>query len=130
MPASRGRETPSPERNVVASSSSSLQYKEDVHVVLKMTYLKQDAVVGDVSPEVRDGVPAVSSAHLDLQHPIAVQIRANLTFYVESIEVATLFGFLDLLWPCRVVCRVVTFRKSNLIMLPLYVRLRLEIADL
>ena len=81
MPASRGRETPSPERNVVASSSSSLQYKEDVHV-LKMTYLKQDAVVGDVSPEVRDGVPAVSSAHLDLQHPIAVQIRANLTLNI------------------------------------------------
>ena len=44
------------------------------------TNLEQDAVVGDVPPEVGDGVPAVSSAHLDLQHAVAVQIRANLTW--------------------------------------------------
>ena len=47
-------------------------------------YLEQDAMVGDVPPEVSDGVAAVSPAHLDLQRAAdAVQVRAILTCEVN-----------------------------------------------
>lgn len=46
------------------------------------SYLEQYAIVWDVSPEVGDRVPDVSPAHLDLQDPVAVQIRANLTLNI------------------------------------------------
>ena len=47
-------------------------------------YLEQDAIVGDVPPEMSDGVAAVSPAHLDLQRAAdAVQVRAILTCEVN-----------------------------------------------
>ena len=47
-------------------------------------YLEQDAIVGDVPPEMSDGVTAVSPTHLDLQRAaVAVQVRAILTWNVN-----------------------------------------------
>lgn len=49
---------------------------------MSVQHLEEDPVVGHVPPEVGDGIAAVAAAGLDLEDPVALQVRAHLACHI------------------------------------------------